>query len=62
MLGSLAAMPNDSLFPALDADHSKYLAVLRSIEALDSSCFYGRPLGFQVPSILLFNHMAKSSP
>lgn len=45
-------IPGDSLFPSLSDDYTKYHESLKEIEALDSSCFYGRPLGFQfVPSV-----------
>ena len=37
-----------SLFAASDQELSKSLKVLRYIDSLDNTCFYGRPLGFQV--------------
>lgn len=45
--------PENCLFPDLNGDYSKYQAMLDGIEILDPSCFYGRPLGFQV-GVLLF--------
>ncbi|VDK48256.1 unnamed protein product [Anisakis simplex] len=45
-------LATDSLFPPLEDDYRKYEGLMKSIEALDASCFYGRPLGFQfTPSI-----------
>lgn len=45
-------IPEGSLFPSLDDDYSKYQGLLKKIESLDFSCFYGRALGFQfVPSV-----------
>ncbi|KJH43447.1 hydrolase, alpha/beta domain protein [Dictyocaulus viviparus] len=37
-----------SLFPPLRGNYDKYHEMLRGLEQLDSTCFYGRPLGFQV--------------
>uniref|UniRef100_A0A914XCR2 Hormone-sensitive lipase n=1 Tax=Plectus sambesii TaxID=2011161 RepID=A0A914XCR2_9BILA len=52
IVANLPKLPKDSLFPPLDSDYSKYDGMLKSIETLDSSCFYGRPLGFQFsPSV-----------
>uniref|UniRef100_A0A0N5B1D1 Hormone-sensitive lipase n=1 Tax=Syphacia muris TaxID=451379 RepID=A0A0N5B1D1_9BILA len=45
-------LSDNSLFPPLDGDCKKYTRLLRGIEALDASCFYGRALGFQfAPSV-----------
>lgn len=38
----------NSLFPPLEGEYEKYTSFLRGIESLDTSCFYARPLGFQV--------------
>ncbi|PIO76046.1 putative hormone-sensitive lipase [Teladorsagia circumcincta] len=43
-----ASMPSRSLFPPLDGNYEKYYEMLRALEQLDATCFYGRPLGFQV--------------
>ncbi|VDM49415.1 unnamed protein product [Toxocara canis] len=52
VISTAEKLPNGSLFPPLDDDYSKYQSLLRGIEALDSSCFYGRPLGFHFsPSV-----------
>ncbi|KAK6032520.1 hormone-sensitive lipase [Ostertagia ostertagi] len=42
-----ASMPSRSLFPPLDGNYEKYYEMLRALEQLDATCFYGRPLGFQ---------------
>ncbi|CAB3400966.1 unnamed protein product [Caenorhabditis bovis] len=43
---------NGSLFPPLDGDYDNYQKVLHELEKMDSSVFFGRPLGFQFsPSI-----------
>ncbi|CAJ0577267.1 unnamed protein product, partial [Mesorhabditis spiculigera] len=42
-----AAMPDGFLFPPLEGDYGKWHELLRGVEQLDSSCFYGRPIGFQ---------------
>ncbi|CAD5216034.1 unnamed protein product [Bursaphelenchus okinawaensis] len=48
----LEDMPSSSLFPPLDSDYMKYSGVLKGIENLDASCFYGRSFGFQFsPSV-----------
>ncbi|GMR61075.1 hypothetical protein PMAYCL1PPCAC_31270 [Pristionchus mayeri] len=45
-------MPSTSLFPSLEGSYEKYHQILKDMEKLDSSCFYGRPLGFQFsPSV-----------
>ncbi|KAJ1358760.1 hypothetical protein KIN20_017268 [Parelaphostrongylus tenuis] len=45
-------MPSGSLFPPLQGSYDKYHEILRGFEQLDSTCFYGRPLGFQFsPSV-----------
>ncbi|VDD95568.1 unnamed protein product [Enterobius vermicularis] len=41
-------LAENSLFPPLNDDYSKHKKLLKGIEALDASCFYGRALGFQV--------------
>ncbi|VDM58911.1 unnamed protein product [Angiostrongylus costaricensis] len=41
------SMPSGSLFPPLQGSYDKYYEILRDFEKLDSTCFYGRPLGFQ---------------
>ncbi|VDO40956.1 unnamed protein product [Haemonchus placei] len=47
-----ASMPSRSLFPPLDGNYDKYHGMLRALEQLDPTCFYGRPLGFQFsPSV-----------
>nr|CDJ85515.1 Hormone-sensitive lipase and Alpha beta hydrolase fold-3 domain containing protein [Haemonchus contortus] len=47
-----ASMPSRSLFPPLDGSYDKYYEMLRALEQLDPTCFYGRPLGFQFsPSV-----------
>ncbi|MCP9266109.1 Hormone-sensitive lipase [Dirofilaria immitis] len=48
VIDSAVYAPDNCLFPDLNGDYSKYHAVLCGIEVLDPSCFYGRPLGFQV--------------
>ncbi|VDM95916.1 unnamed protein product [Thelazia callipaeda] len=40
---------DNCLFPDLSGDYSKYVEILGSINMLDSSCFFGRSLGFQFP-------------
>uniref|UniRef100_A0A1I7X9D6 Hormone-sensitive lipase n=1 Tax=Heterorhabditis bacteriophora TaxID=37862 RepID=A0A1I7X9D6_HETBA len=46
------ALPLGSLFPPLEGSYDKYYEMLKGLEQLDSTCFYGRPLGFQFsPSI-----------
>uniref|UniRef100_A0A8R1HXG5 Hormone-sensitive lipase n=2 Tax=Caenorhabditis japonica TaxID=281687 RepID=A0A8R1HXG5_CAEJA len=41
-----------SLFPPLDGNYETYQEILRVMEKLDSSVFFGRPIGFQFsPSI-----------
>ncbi|KAF1747828.1 hypothetical protein GCK72_024294 [Caenorhabditis remanei] len=41
-----------SLFPPLDGNYETYQEILRVMERLDSSVFFGRPIGFQFsPSI-----------
>ncbi|KAE9413134.1 hypothetical protein Angca_004624 [Angiostrongylus cantonensis] len=46
------SMPSGSLFPPLQGSYDKYHEILRDFEQLDSTCFYGRPLGFQFsPSV-----------
>ena len=50
MLDSLA---EGSLFPPLEGDYQKYNVLLKSIESLDATCFYGRPIGFQVFLLLI---------
>lgn len=43
---------DESLFPSLDGNYDGHQKVLSELEKLDSSVFYGRPLGFQFcPSI-----------
>ncbi|KAI6202938.1 hypothetical protein M3Y94_00499000 [Aphelenchoides besseyi] len=46
-----------SLFPSLDCEYSSYHGMLKGIESLDASCFYGRSFGFQfAPSVTsIFN-------
>ncbi|CAJ0953908.1 unnamed protein product, partial [Mesorhabditis belari] len=46
-LSTQEAMPDGFLFPNLKGDYGKWHELLRGVEKLDSSCFYGRPLGFQ---------------
>uniref|UniRef100_A0A915EKV5 Hormone-sensitive lipase n=1 Tax=Ditylenchus dipsaci TaxID=166011 RepID=A0A915EKV5_9BILA len=42
----------DSLFPPLNCEYGQFNNVLKGIESLDASCFYGRLLGFQfIPSV-----------
>lgn len=48
VIGAARHAPDASLFPDLDGDYSMYRGLLKGIEELDSSCFYGRPMGFQV--------------
>ncbi|GMT36309.1 hypothetical protein PFISCL1PPCAC_27606, partial [Pristionchus fissidentatus] len=44
--------PSTSLFPPLEGSYEKYHQILKDMEKLDASCFYGRPLGFQFsPSV-----------
>ncbi|RCN30304.1 hormone-sensitive lipase [Ancylostoma caninum] len=51
-IGNAASMPSGSLFPPLHGNYEKYHEMLRGLEQLDSTCFYGRPLGFQFsPSV-----------
>ncbi|KAL6722562.1 hypothetical protein Aduo_017676 [Ancylostoma duodenale] len=51
-IGNAASMPSGSLFPPLHGNYDKYHEMLRGLEQLDSTCFYGRPLGFQFsPSV-----------
>ncbi|RCN35675.1 hypothetical protein ANCCAN_18456 [Ancylostoma caninum] len=47
-IGNAASMPSGSLFPPLHGNYEKYHEMLRGLEQLDSTCFYGRPLGFQM--------------
>uniref|UniRef100_F1KVG3 Hormone-sensitive lipase n=1 Tax=Ascaris suum TaxID=6253 RepID=F1KVG3_ASCSU len=47
VINTAEKLPGSSLFPPLSDDYSKYQDLLKRIQALDSSCFYGRPLGFQ---------------
>ncbi|CAD6194356.1 unnamed protein product [Caenorhabditis auriculariae] len=43
---------NGSLFPPLEGEYDTYQKVLHGIEKLDSTVFFGRPLGFQFsPSV-----------
>ncbi|KAI6218452.1 hypothetical protein M3Y95_01165700 [Aphelenchoides besseyi] len=51
------ALEENSLFPSLDGDYSLYHGILKGIESLDASCFYGRSFGFQfTPTVtLIFN-------
>ncbi|KAE9556524.1 hypothetical protein FO519_000218 [Halicephalobus sp. NKZ332] len=52
VVDALDSFDGDSLFPPLEGDYQQYNMVLRSIEGLDTSCFYARPLGFQfAPSV-----------
>ena len=44
----LDSLEEGSLFPPLEGDYQKYSVLLKSIESLDATCFYGRPIGFQV--------------
>ncbi|KAI6192718.1 Hosl-1 [Aphelenchoides besseyi] len=50
-------LDENSLFPSLDCDYSLYHGMLKGIEGLDASCFYGRTFGFQfAPSVTsIFN-------
>ncbi|KAI6187983.1 Hormone-sensitive lipase [Aphelenchoides besseyi] len=50
-------LDENSLFPSLHCDYSSYRGMLKGIESLDASCFYGRTFGFQfVPSVAsIFN-------
>ncbi|KAF8354708.1 hosl-1 [Pristionchus pacificus] len=51
-LQAAAEMPSTSLFPELEGSYDKYHQILKDMEKLDASCFYGRPLGFQFsPSV-----------
>ncbi|KAK6765830.1 hypothetical protein RB195_025631 [Necator americanus] len=51
-IGNATSMPSGSLFPPLHGSYEKYYEMLRGLEQLDSTCFYGRPLGFQFsPSV-----------
>lgn len=46
------SISDSSLFPPLDSSYDQYYEMLRGLEQLDSTCFYGRPLGFQFsPSV-----------
>lgn len=53
LIGSISYEESDSLFPPIDIDdYSQYFSVLKTLETLDSTCFYSRPLGFQFcPSV-----------
>uniref|UniRef100_A0A0K0EH28 Hormone-sensitive lipase n=1 Tax=Strongyloides stercoralis TaxID=6248 RepID=A0A0K0EH28_STRER len=53
LIGSISYEESDSLFPPIDVDdYEQYFSVLKTLETLDSTCFYSRPLGFQFcPSI-----------
>lgn len=52
VVDALNSFEDDSLFPPMEGDYQQYNMVLRSIEGLDTSCFYARPLGFQfAPSV-----------
>ncbi|KAI6201604.1 Hormone-sensitive lipase [Aphelenchoides besseyi] len=45
-------LDENSLFPSLDCEYSLYRRMLKGIESLDASCFYGRTFGFQfAPSV-----------
>ncbi|KAI6178113.1 hypothetical protein M3Y98_00465900 [Aphelenchoides besseyi] len=50
-------LDENSLFPSLDCDYSLYHGMLKGIEGLDASCFYGRAFGFRfAPSVTsIFN-------
>ncbi|KAI6179357.1 HSL-N domain-containing protein [Aphelenchoides besseyi] len=50
-------LDENSLFPSLDCDYSFYHGMLKGIESLDASCFYGRTFGVQfAPSVTsIFN-------
>ncbi|GMT07176.1 hypothetical protein PENTCL1PPCAC_29350, partial [Pristionchus entomophagus] len=51
-LAAASEMPSCSLFPSLEGSYEKYHQILKDMEKLDASCFYGRPLGFQFsPSV-----------
>ncbi|KAI6219526.1 hypothetical protein M3Y99_01656000 [Aphelenchoides fujianensis] len=41
------SLEENSLFPKLAGDYTKYQGLLKGIESLDASCFYGRSFGFQ---------------
>ncbi|KAI1725470.1 alpha/beta hydrolase fold domain-containing protein [Ditylenchus destructor] len=45
----LNMLQENSLFPPLDTDYEQFHGILKAVESLDASCFYGRPLGFQFP-------------
>ncbi|KAI1731965.1 alpha/beta hydrolase fold domain-containing protein [Ditylenchus destructor] len=45
----LNMLQENSLFPPLDSDYDQFHGILKAVESLDASCFYGRPLGFQFP-------------
>ncbi|KAI6239120.1 hypothetical protein M3Y99_00615300 [Aphelenchoides fujianensis] len=51
------ALDENSLFPKLTGDYTMYHGILKGIESLDASCFYGRSFGFQfTPTVtLIFN-------
>ena len=49
----LDSLEEGSLFPPLEGDYQKYNVLLKSIESLDATCFYGRPIGFQVFLLLI---------
>uniref|UniRef100_A0A0N4ZII1 Hormone-sensitive lipase n=1 Tax=Parastrongyloides trichosuri TaxID=131310 RepID=A0A0N4ZII1_PARTI len=53
LIGSISYDDSDSLFPDIDVeDYDQYFNVLKTLETLDSTCFYSRPLGFQFcPSV-----------
>jgi len=44
----LSLLDSGSLFPPLDSEYSQYNKILKGIESLDASCFYGRLFGSQV--------------
>lgn len=55
LLKGIVHLADGSLFPSLDSECNAYIRIMKGIESLDSSCFYGRPLGFQVCSMLYDN-------
>ncbi|KAI1693883.1 alpha/beta hydrolase fold domain-containing protein [Ditylenchus destructor] len=47
VISMLSMLDDDSLFPPLNSDYEQFNGILKGIESLDASCFYGRHLGFQ---------------
>uniref|UniRef100_A0A915DPR8 Hormone-sensitive lipase n=1 Tax=Ditylenchus dipsaci TaxID=166011 RepID=A0A915DPR8_9BILA len=52
VIAMLSMLDQDSLFPPLGGDYEQFNGIMKGIESLDASCFYGRLLGFQFsPSV-----------